>query len=563
MRSSSSSSLVLVSIAFLLFLSLAMLMVACVAPPAPTAAPASASEASELSVEDIVLPSGITVVESLTRTGAKDLAGADLYGGNIIILGRRELLTDESNVFYRLFRVERIPTEDRLLYYGTVDGVDLYVTSVFVSVPFGVLAEIRRDIDVNRAELPSIFSKIVVQDTESHIGIGFPHIGKGGPYGVVTGTLDYEAFLNQWAFTSTGILSDSVLTAPGGAAKVIIGIFDTSPFVDKGAGSDLCSTIVSPTVEATGKFSFTWPVQIPLSNISTESMSITIKHGPPEDLLCVVDGGTNVDMRDHGLFVASIIHRIAPDAELYLYRVLNREGRGMATTLLAALTDFKNNVLSPTNGSKVVVSLSLGFRPPKVGQEEFEQRRYMAELISGDQEQELAALGIVAAGNENDGVPFEGNGGETVVISPYDYLAHQSNLIGVGADWQQGTEACYSNTAGIVWAPGGGDEDCAQLEEKLEACVANDDQNCAYAVIGLAIKKDNGQRPLFQKEIGPQNFGYGYWVGTSFATAFYSGLAAHWRASDLRSPTDLITSIAQCGGGKFDSSCLSPTPTPP
>jgi hypothetical protein len=226
---------------------------------------------------------------------------------------------------------------------------------------------------------------------------------------------------------------------------------------------------------------------------------------------------------------------------------------------MAALADFKEELRQRDN-AKAVVSLSLGFRQPQAEDREIEERRYLPQMIGGEAEEELAALGIVAAGNENDGEPYQGSGGEIIDLDPYDFLAWQSNLIGVRAQWQGGGRACYSNTAGIVWAPGGGDEDCAQLEEKVEACVANDDQNCPYAVIGLAIKKDNGQRPLFEDNLRPQDFGYGYWAGTSFATAFYSGLAAHWRATDARPATGLIAYIMNCGSGEFNESCLTPTP---
>ena len=48
----------------------------------------------------------------------------------------------------------------------------------------------------------------------------------------------------------------------------------------------------------------------------------------------------NYNMTDHGLFVAGIIHSIAPAAEIHLYEVLNSEGVGDLVTIYKALLDI-------------------------------------------------------------------------------------------------------------------------------------------------------------------------------------------------------------------------------
>ena len=69
------------------------------------------------------------------------------------------------------------------------------------------------------------------------------------------------------------------------------------------------------------------------------------------------------EMPDHGLFVAGIIHDLAPKAKLECVRVLNDSGIGDIVTLCAALQGIQKRMAQGMPG-KVVVNLSLVITPP-------------------------------------------------------------------------------------------------------------------------------------------------------------------------------------------------------
>ncbi len=69
------------------------------------------------------------------------------------------------------------------------------------------------------------------------------------------------------------------------------------------------------------------------------------------------------EMPDHGLFVAGIIHDLAPKAKIECVRVLNDSGIGDIVTLCAALQGIQERIAQGMPG-KVVVNLSLVITPP-------------------------------------------------------------------------------------------------------------------------------------------------------------------------------------------------------
>ncbi len=69
------------------------------------------------------------------------------------------------------------------------------------------------------------------------------------------------------------------------------------------------------------------------------------------------------EMPDHGLFVAGIIHDLAPKAKIECVRVLNDSGIGDVVTLCAALQSIQKRMVQGMLG-KVVVNLSLVITPP-------------------------------------------------------------------------------------------------------------------------------------------------------------------------------------------------------
>jgi len=67
------------------------------------------------------------------------------------------------------------------------------------------------------------------------------------------------------------------------------------------------------------------------------------------------------DIRDHGLFVASVIHATAPWARIRLMRVLNDFGVGSLHSLTIALATL---IQSKAPEEPLVINLSLGMLPP-------------------------------------------------------------------------------------------------------------------------------------------------------------------------------------------------------
>ncbi len=141
-------------------------------------------------------------------------------------------------------------------------------------------------------------------------------------------------FWEQWAWGKQGIrlLGNTSaiqqelekLTGKG----VQVAIFDTSPFEDP------------------GKKLIDW--------MSPKNLNLRVSH--PFDIPVVTPPGFD-DCRDHGLFVAGLVHALAPASKIHLIRVFNEYALGDLFTLIQTLHWFieKSNQLDNT-----IINLSLG-----------------------------------------------------------------------------------------------------------------------------------------------------------------------------------------------------------
>jgi hypothetical protein len=258
-------------------------------------------------------------------------------------------------------------------------------------------------------------------------------------------------------------------------------------------------------------------------------------------------GGTN-----HALFVAGLVRTVLPLANVNLYPVLDCHGVGTLWNLLVAL----NEVRKQSPGSQgTVLNLSLGVQvdPEHYDLNKVLQAQKCPAYATLPQEspppsdrvtnKELCTLhsflsrltrggAVVVAAAGNDSVRNE---------QPMQPPALLPNVIGVSAVGPGGVldVACYSNegdTATAVppspgkqrWvrAPGGlsGATDDGPCEPKLDSCLTDDPSgSCAFGVVST-IQDQNGA------------LGYAYWVGTSFATPFVSGLAGCCVAKNSQQP---------------------------
>lgn len=291
--------------------------------------------------------------------------------------------------------------------------------------------------------------------------------------------------------------------------------FDTSPFAEPGQYTF---------------YGWTEPEPPPLTMTVSHSAAL-----PSSD--------EEYDLSDHGLFVAGLVYAVAPESEIHLVRVLNKQGKGDLHSLLRAMNDVIRQIEASDNGSleHTVFNLSLTIQPgnPEEGIDPLPPEVVSAikELAGLREEDSLPILSLE--------VPMEyirGLGGTVVAAAgntSYDnppnppdaaaLPAAYSQVIGVEAANQQGERSCYSNQASIgngdLRAPGGEGgplppekekEADPPLEEPVASCTPRHytcdarTADCPYGVISMTLSTHRG---------------FAYWVGSSFAAPWSVG----WR----------------------------------
>jgi hypothetical protein len=338
---------------------------------------------------------------------------------------------------------------------------------------------------------------------------GHPHIVAGSPHIVAGSGLGFaaqaeESFRNQWAFKpppGIGLPTPdqpSGSVSPGGPA-VRVGVFDTSPF------------------ETEGVWDIPW---------ITPTLSLCVSHLlPPIEIL--------TPTADHGLFVAGLVHAVAPESEIHLIQVLDENALGDLNTLNTALDLFIRDRSAELGDpdyeiplTNTVVNLSLGFpqprRPTDYGLEELSglHESLMNALATrsipsqspwpyGSDEMPVVSLETLLAAAEARGVVVvaaAGNESRPGQALPAEVPAAYPSVIGVAASNKAGRRACFSNQ-GDVAAPGG-DSDVVGV-----FCAKELEDICGRGIIGPVL-------------ITSPCSGYACWAGTSFSAPMVSGLAS-------------------------------------
>ena len=269
------------------------------------------------------------------------------------------------------------------------------------------------------------------------------------------------------------------------------------------------------------------------------------------------------DVRDHGLFVASVVHATAPWARIRLLRVLNNFGVGSLHALIIALASL---IQSKRPEEPLVVNLSLGMLPPleqlrdiwfgfaidglpgcpenkdlqflpggrPLSRADLHQlvahkdpvvttnldllheplRQLMATLLAHN------CLVVAAAGNDSvfRGVPRHPRWGPRLPAL-YD------QVLGVAADTARpGSPARYSNRGETPTAP------VRDAVATLGGDLAADGLSPSGGVIGVYSSEQFP--PLLPPAAPPLNdTGWAEWAGTSFATPIMSGVTANFWAT--------------------------------
>jgi hypothetical protein len=305
---------------------------------------------------------------------------------------------------------------------------------------------------------------------------GDPDCVEGGPAGEGSASAGQALFWDQWAFDNSGI---GLLTGTGQNKEravdatgqdVSIGVFDASPFESQGG----------------------W--RVPWVTSAGRALNLCVSHPGWVTELGPSTGLTKFS--DHGLFVAGLVHAVAPGSRIHLIRVLNDENRGDLGTLVTALGRFITDTLESNGGTLhgTVINLSLGIRQP-VG---------TSSIMSLETQLALAhacgAVVVASAGNDS---------GEARLPADYPFV------LGVAGSNIDERLACFSN-AGDVAAPSGDNGPGDGSKSGSPACEPMV-EHCAdsprYCVVSLAMRTS------------PKS-GHAYWAGTSFAAPLASGLAA-------------------------------------
>jgi subtilisin family serine protease len=132
-------------------------------------------------------------------------------------------------------------------------------------------------------------------------------------------------------------------------------------------------------------------------------------------------------MRDHGLFVASIIHTLAPKAALHLYEVLNPYGVGSLESILDGLDRILNDITTNKIELPLIVNCSFTLIPPPESTDDY---NFWISIV-GRIEKRLNLDNVIivaAAGNDakyNNPLPCRRPNAH--------YPAAFKNVVGVGA----------------------------------------------------------------------------------------------------------------------------------
>ena len=272
-------------------------------------------------------------------------------------------------------------------------------------------------------------------------------------------------------------------------------------------------------------------------------------------------GTTHYEMPDHGLFAAGIIRDIAPGAEIHLIRALDKRGVGDLLGLAQILRLLPDTLLGVSNGERrLVVNLSLMVDlPPAEGLLDFWFSRSASSLptlrarwtdICATLNIIQIALEVVVAwlGKRPDVlvVAAAGNDGQQYRQRPAPALpARYDTVLGVAALSAADAPSRYSNRGDFVVlgngvAVYGGDVEAAPPGGLGQIATRADGR--PDGVVGIFSA---ATLPLHG---APNNTGWAYWAGTSFATPVISALAANlWARDPTLQPRELIARITTRG----------------
>lgn len=284
-----------------------------------------------------------------------------------------------------------------------------------------------------------------------------------------------EWFMNQWALRSIGLDAN----CPVSGAGVRVGIFDTSPYYPQlPEGASAGSSVELAQASARMDLRVFHPVKRAHPKPSAKPLP---------------------DLRNHGFYVAGLIHAVAPGCDLRLVRVLAHDNRGDLFTLMEAFFDFLKDLVADPPERGAVANFSLCVRvPPRQSHIDLPvEMSALRGLMRAARN--LGVVTVAAAGNNAKGAAQP---------EPAEIPACLETVIGVAASNQAGERSCFSN-CGDIAAPGGdGRNGC-------RPCNADSlDGASPWSLVGPVLNPAD------------LSVGYIFWSGSSFSTPLVAGLAA-------------------------------------
>jgi len=259
--------------------------------------------------------------------------------------------------------------------------------------------------------------------------------------------------------------------------------------------------------------------------------------------------GRHVDFKlpDHGLFIAGIVHSIAPDASIECIRVLNDYCVGDTNVLFGALRYIHNRMseINPDTNQpgdlykkSVVINLSLVIPTDEEAELLGVKTSSKKNIIRTDMLaviQSLVGLGAVfaaSAGNEGDN-PMNPAGQIPDALYPAAFANDNvEGIISVGATNSADKVAKYSNFPGPLGIATYGGEIPKAIPSKPPKHSGAHGRITKLKAIDalLGIYSSRTYPSLSMDENGtysaPDNNGWAYWYGTSFSTPIISAILA-------------------------------------
>ncbi|HXQ39354.1 MAG TPA: S8/S53 family peptidase, partial [Anaerolineales bacterium] len=320
-----------------------------------------------------------------------------------------------------------------------------------------------------------------------------------------------------------------------------------------GAGVDVAILDTAPSAQALVSAYKEWPDHPLISTLLGPQGKLHLYPASYEDhwrMNCTSLNDHDYKMTDHGLFIAGLIHSIAPEAEIHLIEVLNQYGVGDFMSFVQGLQTVQNEIYDP--GQKLCINCSWMLEFPredrhsrhknKMGDPDAEFARRVLELSSALDQSLLLTLqdlfnrfygvgrqAMAAAGNDNRKEDTDG------VLARYP--AALRRVQGVGAlpkSLEKGQNEKYipSVFSNLSDAP-----------DKKGIMTLGGEEGDGKGVLGLYIGEFPGCCRNESK--------WAWWAGTSFATPILTGTVAAVLSNNTPNTQEALKKLYATAGGGF------------